>query len=79
MGQPAKVHTHTHTRRHAVWLLQPVAQSGLYQPSIYLSIYLSIHIATAGTSADNLQNMACDQELANRIWAGRDVEMSITA
>ena len=63
----------------AVWLLQPVAQSGLYQPSIYLSIYLSVHIAIAGTSAGKLQNMACVQELANRSWAGRDVEMIIKA
>ena len=47
---------------------------------LYLSIYPSGLYQPAGKSADKLhKNMASVQELANRIWAGRDVEMIITA
>ena len=49
--------------------------------AVYISIARSIYLfAIAGKSAAKLQtNMACVQELANRIWAGRDVEMISTA
>ena len=43
-------------------------------------LYIYRSLAIAGKSTDKLhKNMACVQELANRIWAGRDVEMIITA